>query len=157
MSGGAAFEPQARPPLFAAVPEQDPAPDFGGFEIATRSVDVTPQDLTGVGDLPQSEATITETLAAVLAETPAPPPPAPAEEQVTPVAAPVGAAWRQVAGDNVNVRAGPGRDFEVVDQVTRGTLAEILSEDPSGWIEVRIEPLGNTGWILGDFLAPVDG
>ena len=157
MSGGTSFVAQQREPLFAAVGAPEPAPDFGGFEIATRSENVTLTSLTEGDELSAADlAAPVDTLAAVLAAPQAPPIPE-AEVAATPAAAPLADAWREVDGDNVNVRSGPGRDFDVVDQLTRGALAEVLREDPSGWVEVRIEASGRTGWILGDFLAPVDG
>ena len=158
MSGGSSFVPVERAPLFAAVDPGDPGPEFGGFEIATRAANTTLASLTEVGDASDDVGSVAvETLAEVLAAAPEAPPIPEPELVAAPVAEAPGPGWRSIDGDNVNVRSGPGRDFSVIDQLTRGALAEVLTEDPSGWMEVRIATTGRTGWILGDFLAPVDG
>lgn len=57
---------------------------------------------------------------------------------------------RQVTGNRVNVRSGPGTGFEVVAQAIRGDEAEIIVDDGSGWVQLRLVG-GQTGW-MADFL-----
>ncbi len=77
--------------------------------------------------------------------------PAP-REPVQAVAAPgfVGTDIRQVTGNRVNVRSGPGTGFEVVAQAIRGDEAEVIIDDGSGWVQLRLAG-GQTGW-MADFL-----
>lgn len=78
---------------------------------------------------------------------------APAQpEPVQTVAEPgfVGTDIRQVTGNRVNVRSGPGTGFEVVAQAIRGDEAEVIIDDGTGWVQLRLAG-GQTGW-MADFL-----
>jgi len=33
----------------------------------------------------------------------------------------------------------------------------VLDEDGAGWVRVRVEATGATGWMSADFLTPVNG
>lgn len=57
---------------------------------------------------------------------------------------------RTVTGDRVNLRSGPGTDFDVVGSLSRGDEVEILHDDGIGWVQMRM-PDGRIGWIA-DFL-----
>lgn len=52
-----------------------------------------------------------------------------------------------VNGSTVNIRTGPGTDYDRVTQVDRGTSVKILGED-SDWFQVEL-PAGDSGWIAG--------
>ncbi len=65
--------------------------------------------------------------------TPAPAPSAPGEGSVT------------VAVSVLNVRAGPGLENEIIDQVTEGERLVVLSSQP-GWLEVNT-PTGSHGYV----------
>lgn len=54
---------------------------------------------------------------------------------------------RSVKGDLVNMRSGPGTDYNVVDQLPRATKVEVLGSDGGGWVELRRIDTGDTGWI----------
>jgi N-acetylmuramoyl-L-alanine amidase len=65
------------------------------------------------------------------------------------------AELRQVTGDRVNMRAGPGTGFDVVGQLTAGQMAEVIEAD-GNWLRVRGED-GAEGWMSSRFLAPAFG
>lgn len=54
---------------------------------------------------------------------------------------------RSVTGNSVNMRAGPGTDFDVVDRLNRGSEVEVLQDPGTGWLELRAVESGVTGWI----------
>lgn len=54
------------------------------------------------------------------------------------------AATVTIAGDEVNVRSGPGRTYDVIDVVARDEKFEIL-EEQSDWYRISVE--GRVGWI----------
>ena len=58
---------------------------------------------------------------------------------------------RQVAGDLVNMRTGPGTEFEPVGRLTRGTQVSVLAEPGNGWIMLEVPATGETGW-MADWL-----
>ena len=57
---------------------------------------------------------------------------------------------REVIGDSVNMRGGPGVAYPVVGTLARGTQAEVVRED-GGWAELRLAS-GETGWMAANFL-----
>tara|TARA_B110000902_G_scaffold245564_1_gene299810 strand:- start:147 stop:755 length:609 start_codon:yes stop_codon:yes gene_type:complete len=56
-----------------------------------------------------------------------------------------------VVGNLVNVRGGPGTNFDVVGKLTRGTEVEVLAENGDGWVEMRSVDGATLGW-MADFL-----
>lgn len=54
---------------------------------------------------------------------------------------------RTVKGTLVNMRSGPGTDYDVVDQLSQSTRVEILTDSGNGWVELRPLDGGATGWI----------
>lgn len=54
----------------------------------------------------------------------------------------------------VNMRGGPSTGYEVIGRLTRGEPVQVLEEDASGWILVRLEGDGGEGWVAGRFLSP---
>ena len=60
---------------------------------------------------------------------------------------------RTVKGTRVNLRSGPGTDYDVVDQLTQSTKVEILSDSGNGWVELRPVDGGPTGWIAAFLLT----
>ena len=85
---------------------------------------------------------------------------APAQEEVAQVApvqeAPVQAAAAQettkqgiITGGTINVRKGPGTEYDRITQVATGKVVTILGTE-SGWYHIQF---GNTtGYVLGDYL-----
>lgn len=60
---------------------------------------------------------------------------------------------RTVKGSRVNMRSGPGTDFEVIDQLGQATKVEILTDSGDGWVELRPVNGGATGWIAEFLLS----
>lgn len=54
---------------------------------------------------------------------------------------------RSVKGTLVNMRSGPGTDYDVVDQLEQATEVEVLTDAGNGWVELRPLDGGTTGWI----------
>ena len=57
---------------------------------------------------------------------------------------------REVIGDGVNMRSGPGVQHPVVGKLQRGEMAEVLQEQ-SGWAELRLAS-GESAWMAANFL-----
>jgi len=62
-----------------------------------------------------------------------------------------GTDLRTVRGNRVNVRGGPGTDYEVVIRLGRGDAVEILQDNGDGWVKMRPLEGGPEGW-MADFL-----
>lgn len=60
---------------------------------------------------------------------------------------------RSIKGSLVNMRSGPGTDYDVVDQLTQATRVEILSDSGNGWVELRPVGGGARGWIAAFLLT----
>ncbi|SFI83262.1 SH3 domain-containing protein [Jannaschia pohangensis] len=60
----------------------------------------------------------------------------------------------RVTGSRVNMRSGPSTSNRVVDSLPGGTLAEAISEETDGWIEIRDTATGKTGFMSVRFLEP---
>ncbi len=60
-----------------------------------------------------------------------------------------------VTGATVNVRAGPGTEHAVLDKLSRGDAATLVSLDGTGWAKIRIEGDGIEGFVSTDFLSQV--
>lgn len=63
---------------------------------------------------------------------------------------------RAVARDRVNLRSGPGTEFDVMGQLNRGTTVMVLEEPGDGWVMLQIVPGGEIGW-TADWLLSQDG
>ena len=56
----------------------------------------------------------------------------------------------------MNVRIGPGIDYDVLTTLPQGTQVEVVGIDPSGeWLQVEIDGLSSLGWVYRD-LVQVD-
>ncbi|WP_432689376.1 SH3 domain-containing protein [Pseudooceanicola sp. C21-150M6] len=116
-------------PETTAAPEVTRA-SFSSLEVSPREPDET--ELAAVDP-------------AVLAAFATPPQPAPtAENAFTDI--------REVTGNRVNMRNGPGTNYAIVDRLTRGQEVEVLSEPGNGWLELRVNDTGQVGW-MADFLV----
>ena len=58
---------------------------------------------------------------------------------------------RTVSANRVNVRGGPGTDFDVVTKLVRGDAVEVLQDNGDGWVKMRTLDGGPEGW-MADFL-----
>ncbi|MCC6191449.1 MAG: SH3 domain-containing protein [Anaerolineales bacterium] len=86
---------------------------------------------SGLGGPPHASAA-----AAVQVETNTPPP------------------WWVEIFEDVNVRAGPGTDYDWIGTLIPGQTSEVLGRSPTGaWLKIRyIGGPDNTGWVLRDFV-----
>ncbi len=176
LSGGADFVPEQRPvvaqapdplpetasePVVAAADTTEPADDaLDSVTVVTRA------DTETLDALPEAEDTAAaaeaielqaDSVADALSQALADPvvntgEPEPLPEEQTASAPPTAADLREVTGDTVNLRDGPGTNFNVVDRLTRGTVIAVLDTGPDGWVYVEIN--GLTGWMSSDFLGP---
>ncbi|MGX9357485.1 SH3 domain-containing protein [Roseobacteraceae bacterium S113] len=173
LSGGADYEPQsARAPIFAEV---EPVVARAVVEpvLSTRQ---EPSDLVQVSlnveaPAPVAEPTVVPVVEEAKAEilirpTPvgltAAPTPTPAENvsvvfTPTPQAAPQEAAaaevdLRQVTGNRVNMRNGPGTSFSVLARLEKGTDVEVLGFEDDGWLKLRVIESGQVGY-MADWLV----
>ena len=60
-----------------------------------------------------------------------------------------------IAGKNVYVRSGPGKNYYPTDKLQQGTSLEIWRHDPGGWFAVR-PPEGSYSWVRAKYLRPTD-
>lgn len=130
-AGAAAPAPAATP----AAPVVEPGP-AAATDIVTAAASITdtaavPEAVGGLVSLP------TATSAA-----PAPP------------ATPTPAAGPQVqAGSIINVRSGPGTDYDAVAALDAGETAAIVAKSPAGdWWQVSLAN-GAVGWVLGGLVT----
>lgn len=54
---------------------------------------------------------------------------------------------RYVKGTRVNMRSGPGTEYDVVAQLTQSAEVEVLADGGNGWVELRPLEGGPTGWV----------
>lgn len=149
-SGGGAFDPPERAaeapreaaPAAPALPEPAPLtqvaaePDAGAVrpdEIAAFDRAVADAETAPLAPAPDAAAV-------------------PDDPASDPIEEALGEALglRTVAGSRVNLRGGPGTEFDVVGQLDEGARAEVL-QDAGGWAEVRTAD-GATGWMASRFL-----
>ncbi|MGH1416116.1 MAG: SH3 domain-containing protein [Pelagimonas sp.] len=64
--------------------------------------------------------------------------------------------YRQVTGSRVNLRGGPGTNFDVVTQLLRGEEVEVIDSMENGWVKLRALDGGNIGWMSDGFLKAVN-
>tara|TARA_R110002111_G_scaffold43660_1_gene79722 strand:+ start:793 stop:1275 length:483 start_codon:yes stop_codon:yes gene_type:complete len=140
MSGGADFVPEVRPIAQVAITTQalDPVP----FDapVVTRAASI---DLPSFPDPAQAEV-ITASLVTtpIVQDVPA--------VQQAPVAA---IDLRQVSGVRVNMRAGPGTSYSVLDTLARGTKAEVIEVTADGWARIRVTSTDQIGWMAARLLS----
>jgi len=59
---------------------------------------------------------------------------------------------RQVTGDVVNMRAGPGTEFDKIGKLSKGAHVAVLDAPGNGWIKVDVVETGASGW-MADWLV----
>lgn len=157
LSGGADFEPPelAQSPLnelqqtvaqertlvarSAVTPSQEPVIVGSPSNDLVRQASVTNQ--------PTTVQARTTSLAVVLGE-------AARQAVPEPVVAELPAAdIRTVSGSRVNVRNGPGTNFSVVAQLTRGSETEVLQAPGNGWVKIKSTDTGGIGWMAERLLT----
>ncbi|MCH2076167.1 MAG: SH3 domain-containing protein [Rhodobacteraceae bacterium] len=63
---------------------------------------------------------------------------------------------REVTGTRVNMRQGPGTNFEVITQLVQGDQAEVIQSSENGWVNIRVLATGEEGWMAARLMAPVN-
>ncbi|MEM9438048.1 MAG: SH3 domain-containing protein [Pseudomonadota bacterium] len=63
---------------------------------------------------------------------------------------------RSVSGSRVNMRNGPGTQYQVLAQLARGDEAEVLQDPGAGWVKIRVAETGRVGWMAASLLRPVN-
>ncbi|MEM6716396.1 MAG: SH3 domain-containing protein [Cyanobacteria bacterium P01_F01_bin.56] len=67
----------------------------------------------------------------------------------------------EIEGSRVNVRTGPGLDYEATAYGLVGEAVEIIgqafSRECETWIQVQFPDSEHVGWIHKDFIGPKDG
>jgi len=76
-------------------------------------------------------------------------------EVIAPMVEPV-VDIRRVGGARVNMRMGPGTDFDVITTLDSGTELEILSVNADGWANVSTVDRGLEGWMAERLLRDAD-
>jgi len=143
LSGGNEFVPETRPVVVAEVTTTELEPlvtraDTSSL-VTLASVEVTAPQVTVIEETVAPEVMTPEVVAEV----------APVVEEV--IEEPID--LRTVAGSRVNMRAGPGTNYNVLDSLVAGTWAEVLEVDASGWARIRNMDTGQEGWMAERFLA----
>jgi uncharacterized protein YgiM (DUF1202 family) len=142
LSGGAGFVPEVRQDVVAAAQVTDATAevtraDTSALASMTAPAVVAPAPATVVATV-QAQPTVP---VAVVVQAPAP---APVADSID---------LRLVAGDLVNMRDGPGTDFNVVDKLSRGTLAEVIEVNGAGWVRIRVADTAQVGWMAERLLT----
>ena len=76
----------------------------------------------------------------------------PAAELAAPEQAVTGEIW-YVAGNSLNVRAGPSTDDAVVGKLSRGEAMLVVAREGDEWAQIRIEGDGIEGYVATRFLS----
>jgi uncharacterized protein YraI len=132
----------AEPPL----PTRTPAPTF---TPTTESAPPAVQQPAPAQDTPAAPA---EQPPAQEVQTEGPPPtPAPAQEvAATPTPAP--AAAEVVANTTMNVRGGPGTNYNIVGAANQGQRYPVIGKSPDGtWWQINYN--GQPGWVFGELVT----
>lgn len=58
----------------------------------------------------------------------------------------------RVTANALNMRRGPGVQFDIRGSIPKGVVVEVLSENPNKWYEVKT-PFGVVGWVNSSYLA----
>ena len=62
---------------------------------------------------------------------------------------PVQADTATITGNGVNMRSGPGTNYQIIDTIPKGTVAEVLSRQ-DGWVKIYSARIG--GWVSADYV-----
>jgi len=154
-SGGADFEPGDNSLVVFAEPKPVTVGSEPRIEMVARAdtgaqlTDITP---TRAKTAPQVDATAGLTLVTLEAPVEEPVVEPVAVETVEPVVEAPERDLRFVDGDRVNMRGGPGTDYEVVGKLLRDDMVEVLEDSGNGWLHLRDTASGQEGW-MADWLV----
>jgi hypothetical protein len=141
MFGGAAESPTPMPtrtpfPTFTATPPPAPTPIAATEAAAVQPDPSVPPATLPVTDAAQLQAPATALVAATVPETPTPVP-----------------ATLTITGDLVNVRSGPGTEYELVGSAANGESFAVIARNAVGdWWQVCCVG-GQNGWVFGELAA----
>lgn len=153
MSGGADFVPQERVVASVEEPAVTPvetpeivaraanAPTLlavSASNVATPAPEITETAEVAVAPLPQADQVEEPAVTEVVAIAPA------VEEKLD---------IRAVGSSRVNMRMGPGTNFDVITTLDSGTKLEILEVNPDGWANVSTVDRGIEGWMAERLLT----
>ncbi len=82
---------------------------------------------------------------------------APISEEADQIAATEARDLRRITGSSVNMRAGPGTSYGVLNRVTRGTEVEVLESYQQGWLRLRVLESQRTGWVAATLVSGSQG
>lgn len=91
---------------------------------------------------PERQAVLRGTLPATAADAPE----ASAQDRPAPTQDDPARDLRQVSGDRVNLRAGPGTSYGVLATLDEGAAVEVL-DVRDGWLKLKTDDTGRIGWI----------
>lgn len=129
-----ASEPVVEEAAVVVPPVQEAAPVEPAPVVEAPAAEDSATD-SAAAEVANSEATTTEEGAETVAE-------------VTPTTAPPLAQ----ASDLLNVRGGPGTQYNLVGSLQKDEVVEIVGKNPAGdWWQVRLAG-GQQGWVLGQFV-----
>ncbi|MFU1477452.1 SH3 domain-containing protein [Roseovarius sp. C7] len=60
---------------------------------------------------------------------------------------------REVTGNVVNMRSGPGTKYGRLDQLKRGAPVEVLEDMGNGWLRLRVEDTGRVGYMAARLVS----
>lgn len=61
-------------------------------------------------------------------------------------------AEKYTATDNLNVRSGPGTQFEVIHKLMKGEEVEVIKKNESGWYQIKLSNI--SGYVSEKYLKP---
>lgn len=139
LSGGSDFVPESQLEQTAEAETitEETSPEVTRTNASTL-VNVAPETQTApVAEIIQVAAEVVEEL--------------PVTEPVVAEAAPLD--LRLVDSTRVNMRAGPGTNYAVLDTLNGGTETEVINVNADGWAEIRVTATGQTGWMAERLLT----
>lgn len=60
---------------------------------------------------------------------------------------------RRVSGSRVNMRSGPGTNFQVLATLVQGEETEVLQSPGDGWVQIEVLATGSVGWMAERLLT----
>lgn len=60
---------------------------------------------------------------------------------------------RTIAGSAVNMRAGPGTQYDRIARLVRGNKVAVLQDPGNGWLKLRVIASGRVGWMADSLVT----
>lgn len=128
------YRPFRQPVITGGAPDTRLSKSDGEGEMAIMQASYT--DAGTLDTTVTGEAAVIRTVAPAAA--------APAQERLD---------IRNIAGDRVNVRMGPGTDYGVIGTFPQGTETLVLQVNDSDWAEIELLGTGERGWVAAWLLS----